>query len=165
VPVLVLPGQVIEQSLDILLWALAQHDPQHWLPADTAVQADALQLVAQCDGDFKHHLDRYKYPNRYDLPDGLTHRAQGAAWLTALEARIAAQGFVVDRQWRWADAAIAPFVRQFARTDADWFAAQSWPALQAWLADFETSPAFGQVMKSYKPWHLGQVQVMFPEPD
>lgn len=165
VPVLVLPDRVIEQSLDIMLWALAKHDPQHWLPTDVAVQADALQLVAQCDGDFKHHLDRYKYPNRYDLPDGLTHRAQGAVWLTALEARLAAQGFVVDRQWRWADAAIAPFVRQFARTDAVWFAAQPWPALQAWLAAFETSPAFGRVMKSYKPWQQGQAQVIFPGDD
>ncbi len=169
VPVLVLPGQVIEQSLDIMLWALAQHDPQQWLPLDAAVQADALQLVAQCDGDFKHHLDRYKYPNRYDLPDGLegglAHRAQGAAWLATLDARLADKGFVVDRQWRWADAAIAPFVRQFARTDAAWFAAQSWPALQAWLAAFEASPAFGRVMKSYKPWQLGQAQVVFHAAD
>ena len=165
VPVLVLPGQVIEQSLDIMLWALAQHDPEHWLPADAAVQSDAMQLVTQCDGDFKYHLDRYKYPYRYDLPDGLTHRAQGAAWLAMLESRIAAQGFMVDRQRRWADAAIAPFVRQFARTDATWFAEQPWPALQAWLAAFEASPAFGRVMTSYKPWQLGQVQVVFPAPD
>jgi glutathione S-transferase len=148
-----------------MLWALAQHDPEHWLPADAAVQADAMQLVAQCDGDFKHHLDRYKYPNRYDLPDGLTHRAQGAAWLATLEARIASQGFLLDRQWRWTDAAIAPFVRQFARTDAPWFAAQPWPALQAWLAALEASPAFGRVMKSYKPWQLGQAQVLFPSAD
>ena len=163
VPVLVLPDRVIEQSLDIVLWALAQHDPEHWLPTDAAMQADALQLVAQCDGDFKHHLDRYKYPNRYDLTDGLVHREQGAAWLTALEARLARQGFVVDTQWRWADAAIAPFVRQFARTDAAWFAAQPWPALQAWLTAFEASPAFGRVMKTYKPWQPGQAQVAFPE--
>jgi UPF0176 protein len=165
VPVLVLPDRVIEQSLDILLWALAQHDPQQWLPTDAAVQTDAMQLVAQCDGDFKHHLDRYKYPNRYDLTDGLAHRAQGALWLASLEARLAAQGFLIDCQWRWADAAIAPFVRQFARTDAAWFAAQPWPALQAWLAAFEASPTFGRVMKSYKPWHMGQAQVVFPTPD
>ena len=169
VPVLVLPDRVIEESLDILLWALAQHDPESWLPTDAAMQADALQLVAQCDGDFKHHLDRYKYPNRYDLPDGaaggLAHRTQGAAWLATLESRLAAQGSLVDRQWRWADAAIAPFVRQFARTDAAWFAAQPWPALQAWLATFEASAAFGRVMKSHKPWQLGQTQVTFPETD
>jgi glutathione S-transferase len=148
---------------------LAQHDPQHWLPLDAAVQADALQLVAQCDGDFKHHLNRYKYPNRYDLPNGLegglAHRAQGALWLATLETRLADKGFVVDRQWRWADAAIAPFVRQFARTDAAWFAAQPWPALQAWLAAFEASAAFARVMKSYKPWQLGQAQITFPESD
>ena len=163
VPVLVLPERVIEQSLDIVLWALARNDPAQWLPTDAALQADALQLVAQCDGDFKHHLDRYKYPNRYDLPDGLTHRDQGAVWLAGLEARLATQGFLIDHQWRWADAAIAPFVRQFARTDAAWFAAQPWPALQAWLATFEASPAFTGVMKSHKPWQPGQVPVPFPE--
>jgi len=169
VPVLVLPDRVIEQSLDIVLWALQHNDPEHWLPLDAAVQSDALQLVAQCDGDFKHHLDRYKYPNRYDLPDGsagsLVHRAHGAAWLTTLEDRIAAQGFVVERQWRWADAAIAPFVRQFARTDTAWFAAQPWPALQAWLAAFEASPAFARVMKSHKPWQPGQAQLTFSHSD
>jgi UPF0176 protein len=165
VPVLVLPDRVIEQSLDIVLWALAQHDPQQWLPTNAAIQAEALQLVAQCDGDFKYHLDRYKYPNRYGLPDGLTHRTQGAAWLATLETRLAAQGFLVDRQWRWADAAIAPFVRQFGRTNAAWFAAQPWPALQAWLAAFEGSAAFGRVMKSHKPWQSGQAQVTFPQPN
>jgi UPF0176 protein len=165
VPVLVLPGQVIEQSLDIMLWALQNNDPQHWLPADAAIQADALQLVAQCDADFKHHLDRYKYPNRYELRDGLAHRAQGAVWLARLEKRVLGQGFLVDRQWRWADAAIAPFVRQFARTDAAWFAAQPWPMLQAWLAAFEASPAFKQVMKSHKPWQPGQAQLIFPSAD
>jgi UPF0176 protein len=162
VPVLVLPDRVIEQSLDIMLWALTRHDPQGWLPADAALQAEALQLVAQCDGDFKHHLDRYKYPDRYDLPEGLSHRTQGAAFLAQLNSRLQAHPFLMDAQWRWADAAIAPFVRQFARTDAEWFAAQPWRELQAWLAAFEASAAYDRVMGKHKPWHPGQPQVVFP---
>ena len=162
VPVLVLPGRVIEQSLDIILWALAQHDPEGWLPRDAALKADALDLVAQCDGDFKNNLDRYKYPSRYDLPDGLAHRSQGAEFLASLQARLQMHSHLIDDQWRWADAAIAPFVRQFAHTDSDWFAQQPWPALQAWLARFEDSPAFARVMEKYKPWHMGQPQVAFP---
>lgn len=161
-PVLVLPGRVIEQSLDIILWALAQHDPEGWLPRDAALKADALDLVAQCDGDFKNNLDRYKYPSRYDLPDGLAHRSQGAEFLASLQARLQMHSHLIDDQWRWADAAIAPFVRQFAHTDADWFAQQPWPALQAWLARFEDSPAYARVMEKYKPWHMGQPQVAFP---
>ena len=76
VPVLVLPdGMVLEQSLDIMLWALRRHDPQHWLPTSTLELDSALALITQCDGDFKFHLDRYKYPNRYALPDGLADRS------------------------------------------------------------------------------------------
>ena len=79
VPVLVLSdGAVLEQSLDIMRWALERHDPEAWLPADEASRQDAWALIAQNDGDFKFHLDRYKYPHRYDLADGLAHRAQAA---------------------------------------------------------------------------------------
>jgi glutathione S-transferase len=96
------------------------------------------------------------------LPDGLAHRSQGAAFLTSLQARLQLHSHLIDDQWRWADAAIAPFVRQFAHTDPDWFAQQPWPALQAWLERFEASPAYAKVMEKYKPWHMGQPQVAFP---
>jgi len=166
VPVLVLQDRVMAHSLDIMLWALQGHDPQGWLPNDPTLQTDALALVAQCDGDFKFHLDRYKYPNRYDLPGGpkggISHRAQGAAFLAHLNTRLQNHAFLIDHQWRWADAAVAPFVRQFAHTDPAWFAAQAWPALQAWLTGFETSAAYDGVMDKYKPWHAGQPQIAFP---
>jgi UPF0176 protein len=162
VPVLVLPERVIEHSLDIMLWALQGHDPQGWLPNDPDLQIDALQLVAQCDGDFKFHLDRYKYPNRYDLPEGKNHRTQGAVFLAQLNTRLLNHAFLIDRQWRWVDAAVVPFVRQFARADAMWFESQPWPALQAWLAHFEASAAYAVVMEKYKPWHVGQPPIVFP---
>jgi UPF0176 protein len=166
VPVLVLQDRVIEHSLDIMLWALQGHDPHSWLPINPALQSDALQLVAQCDGDFKFHLDRYKYPSRYDLPDGpnggTSHRAQGAVFLAHLNTRLQNHAFLIDHQWRWADAAVAPFVRQFAHTDPVWFAAQAWPALQAWLASFEVSAVYDGVMDKYKPWQAGQPQIAFP---
>ena len=162
VPVLVLPERVIEHSLDIMLWALQGHDPQGWLPNDPDLQTDALQLLAQCDGDFKFHLDRYKYPNRYDLPEGQNHRTQGAVFLTQLNTRLQNHAFLIDHQWRWVDAAVVPFVRQFARADAMWFESQPWPALHAWLACFEASAAYDVVMEKYKPWHVGQPQIVFP---
>jgi glutathione S-transferase len=82
-------------------------------------------------------------------------------FLTQLNTRLQNHAFLIDHQWRWADAAIAPFVRQFAHTDAGWFALQPWPALQAWLAHFEASAAYDGVMEKYKPWHVGQPQVAF----
>jgi len=82
VPVLVLPnGTVLEQSLDIMLHALRQSDPWQWLPASAQDLSATLALIAQCDGSFKANLDRYKYPNRYALPDGLGDRAEGAVFL------------------------------------------------------------------------------------
>lgn len=163
VPVLVLAdGTVLEQSLDIMLWALRRNDPQQWLPDTDQGLAEALQLVAHCDGDFKASLDRYKYPNRYALPDGLGHRTLGASFLHVLDDRLVKQAYLSGSQWGLVDAAIAPFVRQFAHTDPAWFANQPWPALQAWLAAFETSTPYATVMPKFSAWVEGQALQTFP---
>jgi glutathione S-transferase len=153
VPVLVLTdGAVLEESLDIMRWALQRHDPQAWLPADAASRQDARALVAQNDGDFKFHLDRYKYPHRYGLPDGASHRSQAAVFLKALAQRLAANACLSGLRFGFADAAILPFVRQFAHTDKAWFAQQDWPTLAQWLAAFEASEAFAKVMEKHPVW-------------
>ena len=153
VPVLVLSdGAVLEQSLDIMRWALDRHDPEAWLPADAASRQDAWALIAQNDGDFKFHLDRYKYPHRYDLTDGVVHRAQASVFLGTLAQRLTASAYLSGPRFSITDAAIAPFVRQFAHTDKAWFANQNWPALAQWLAAFEASAAFAQVMEKHPVW-------------
>lgn len=177
VPVLVLPdGGVIDESLDIMLWALRQHDPQGWLEAETGSRDDMLALIAACDADFKPGLDRYKYPQRYDGVDPLAQRERCAEWLVGLEGRLSAQPGpggdatqaaadaacgLFGRHTTVADAAIMPFVRQFAQVDRTWFDAQPWPALHAWLAGWLASPLFLSVMKKYTPWENGQ-GVRFP---
>ena len=162
VPVLVLAnGQVINQSLEIMLWALRQNDPLHWLGHAPELQ-DMLQWVAQCDGEFKFHLDRYKYPNRFGLSDGSGHRTQGAVFLDSLNERLSQSAHLVGASESLADMAIAPFVRQFAHTDAAWFARQPWPALQTWLAKFEASNAYRQVMHPYAAWAPEHLPVLFP---
>lgn len=163
VPVLVLPdGTVLEQSLDIMLWALRRRDPQQWLPTSAPEMDQAMALIAQCDGDFKTQLDRYKYPNRYALADGLTHRAMGAQFMQTLNARLEADGCLHGKRWGLADAAIAPFVRQFAHTDPAWFDSQPWPALLQWLAAFEASNAYRNVMDRVPAWADGQPPRFFP---
>jgi len=156
VPVLWLPvaggGQVLEQSLDIMLWALRQHDPLAWLPASDAGMADALALIAHNDGLFKQQLDRYKYPNRSGLESGATDRDLAAVWLQTLDTRLATQPFLAGGHFGLADAAIAPFVRQYAHTDPGWFAAQAWPALVVWLAAFEASELFATIMRKHATW-------------
>ena len=156
VPVLWLRGtageKVLEQSLDIMLWALGQHDPQCWLPASDEAMADARTLITHNDGPFKQQLDRYKYPNRSGLDSGAADRDEAALWLQTLDARLGTQFFLTGHRWGLADAAIAPFVRQYAHTDPAWFAAQPWPALRPWLAAFESSARFVAIMVKHPPY-------------
>lgn len=163
VPVLVLAdGTVIDQSLDIMLWALQARDPQHWLPNTQATWDHTRAWIAENDGPFKQALDRYKYPHRYALPDGLVHRAEGSEFLQALDAVLRTQAYLAGPQFGLADAALAPFVRQFAHTDALWFSQQPWPGLQKWLEQFEQSPTFLRVMDKMPAWESGQAAVTFP---
>lgn len=164
VPVLVLPdGRVLEQSLDIMLWALGQNDPQGWLaPEQNDINA-MLALIAECDEAFKGHLDRYKYPQRYGDIDGLAHREQGGQWLGSLEQALGNNEYLFGRQAALADMAIAPFVRQFAHVDMNWFQTQPWPRMQAWLSAWMDSALFERVMHKYAPWVAGGAGVDFPD--
>jgi glutathione S-transferase len=156
VPVLVLAeGTVIDQSLDIMRWALAQNDPEGWLAGDDA------GLIAANDGPFKHHLDRAKYPRRYE-EDGMTdHRAAALALLAPLEARLAEAPFLTGERRALADIALLPFIRQFAAIDPAWFAAQPLPRLQEWLAGLCASALFASVMPKFTPWQEGDAPVLF----
>lgn len=169
VPVLVLPGgEVIAQSLDIMRWALAQHDPEGWLAADSPTQETQLALIAANDGPFKRDLDRYKYPNRYaaEQTDGehafaQSHRGSAASWLMELEARLNHHAWLFGSKASLADMAILPFVRQFAHTDPAWFAAQAWPHLARWLAAWESGALLARVMGKYPAWQAGLAGVEF----
>ena len=162
VPVLVLTdGQVVDQSLDIMLWALRRNDPLQWLPANGNAMTQAMQLVAHCDGEFKFHLDRYKYPNRFGLPDGQIDRAQGAVFLALLNEQLIQTPYLGGFSAGLADMATAPFVRQFAHTDPAWFAQQPWPELQSWLTGFEGSTAYQAVMKPYVAWAPEHAPALF----
>ena len=162
VPVMLLPdGTVLEQSLDIMLWALERHDPEGWLPTDAATRSPQLALIAACDADFKAQLDRYKYPNRFGLATSTDARDQGANYLASLEQHLAATTYLSGARCGLADAAIAPFVRQWAHTDPAWFAQQPWQKLQAWLLQFEESAMFATAMVKVPAWQYGVEPVWF----
>ena len=147
VPVLQLPdGTVLEQSLDIMQWALMQNDPQGWLNADR----DAVQhLIAINDGDFKKALDRYKYPERYPEHSPAFYREQGEQFLQVLETALQQHHFLVSDTASMADVAIFPFIRQFAAVDAAWFAASAYPGLRIWLESWLGSPLFAEIMQKF----------------
>ena len=164
VPVLILPdGKVLEESLDIMHWALTQHDPAHWLPGNSDLRQQAFFLIEENDGPFKHNLDRYKYPNRYPNEQAADYRAEGAVFLDQLEQRLRRHRYLLGEQVTLADIAIMPFIRQFAHTDKDWFDQAPYPCLQQWLADWLESELFLGVMKKYPPWQPGDAVTLFPE--
>ncbi len=164
VPVLMLAdGTVIDESLDVMLWALNGNDPDGWLTPETGTFGDMLTLIAENDGDFKHHLDRFKYATRYDDVDPLLHRREAEAFLARLEARLKENDWLFGSRPCLADYAILPFIRQFASVDRAWFAGAPYPALQAWLAAFTESAFFRSVMRKYPQWHPGDAEAEFPE--
>jgi glutathione S-transferase len=143
VPVLSVDGRVIEESLEIMQWALAQHDPDDWLlQGDPAV----LALIAENDQGFKYHLDRYKYADRYPEHPMEHYRAEGEAFLHKLEGLLGERAYLLAEHPSLADMALAPFVRQFAHVDREWFAGTPYQRLQAWLQRVLTSPLFIAVM-------------------
>ncbi len=161
VPVLVLPnGKVIDESWDIMQWALRQHDPDNWLGEKEVYLDAAKSLVHENDSTFKAALDRYKYFERYPEHPQNFYRAQGVVFLQQLETRLGSNKFLLGDMLSIADAAIFPFVRQFAEVDQEWFAQSPYIALQRWLANFSHSKEFTAVMKKYPVWQLGDAPIL-----
>ena len=143
VPVLSVNGEVIDESLAIMQWALAQHDPDNWrLQGDPSV----LALIDENDQGFKYHLDQYKYAERYPEYPMEHYRAEGEVFLQKLEGLLADRAYLLAHHPSLADMALAPFVRQFAHVDRGWFARAPYPRLQRWLEAFLQSPLFIGVM-------------------
>lgn len=155
VPCLVTDTRILDESLDIMLWALEKNAAQSW--AD--MPKSGFDWITRCDGPFKHALDRTKYGTRYPDEDPEHHRASASAFLTDLDKQIT--DWIFDHP-TLADAAILPFVRQFAFIDKPWFDAQPWPSLQNWLERFLASHPFAQIMVKYVPWQPGDPPVIFP---
>ncbi|WP_207283166.1 glutathione S-transferase [Pseudomonas sp. FW300-N2F2] len=147
VPVLQVDGRVIDESLEIMNWALARHDPQDWRLRDNADgQALTAALIEENDQVFKLHLNRYKYPERYPEYPKEHYRSQGEDFLRRLEALLATRPFLAAEHQSLADVAVMPFIRQFAHVDRDWFAQAPYPRLQDWLQRFLESELFVAIM-------------------
>jgi len=157
VPVLHLPdGRVIDESFDIMHWALARNDPSGWLERSDAA------LISCNDGPFKHHLDRYKYADRHGS-DPTEHRAAALELLHPLEERLSERPYLCGDAIGLADAALMPFVRQFAETDRGWFDTRSLPHVQSWLAMLLASPLFLAAMVRLSPWKADDLPILFGE--
>lgn len=163
VPVLILEdGTVVDESLDIMLHMLGTSDPEQLLLGGQARLEEMMALIKDNDGAFKAHLDRYKYPNRYDNVDPLAERDAGADFLKRLDGLLdQGAGFLFGQHYCLADLAIFPFVRQFANVDKHWFDDQNWPYLKAALEAFVTSERFLSIMTKFPQWKEGDPPTYF----
>jgi len=160
VPIVLLPeGIVLEQSLDIMTWALKKNDPDGWL---NHPEEEMHKLIKINDTEFVKALNEYKYPDRVEGGDSMKARAIGFEFLKNLEMRIAARGFVVGETVSFADIAIFPLVRQFALVDWMWFEDCGLMRLRIWLNYFMHSELFEVVMEKYSPWQPGDPVDVFP---
>ncbi len=162
VPVLITPNHdIIDESLDIMSWALSQSDPQHWLPLQEQ-QAAAKRLIDRNDGDFKYYLDRYKYADRYPEQSERDYREQGEKTLLELEHILQQQPYLLGNRLSSVDIAILPFIRQFASVDKAWFEQAPYPSIRAWLTQFLNSTLFQQIMVKRPTWQENDAVYLFP---
>lgn len=157
VPVVVDGDRVIEESFDVMQWALEKSDPEGWLD----IEPREYELIERTDGPFKSALDRYKYSTRYGS-DANAERSAGSEFLREMENRLSENQYLSGPDPKLTDYAIFPFVRQFANTDIDWFRAQDWPRLIAWLDQFLESDRFKSIMNKYPMWKAGDIPTKFP---
>lgn len=143
-------GTVIDESLAIAKHALAHNDPHGWLQGYNAA------LITRNDGDFKHHLDRYKYASRYDDTAkrgdvDLSHRQKAAVILDDYEDRLSRHAHLSGASTSFTDIAIFPFVRQFAAVEPEWFSAR-FPKTHGWLSGHMDSALFKAIMTKHPLW-------------
>ena len=143
VPVLDLGDRVLDESLEIMRWALQQNDPQDWrLQGDEQIDA----LIARNDSEFKVHLNHYKYAERFPEHSREHYRGQAEMILADLEQRLDGRAYLLADHPSLADAALLPFIRQFAGVEPQWFAEAPYPRLRAWLQGWLESELFKAIM-------------------
>ncbi len=161
VPVLQLPeGRVIEESREIMIWALEQNDKQGLLDAKLIKQAN--DLLDKNDDEFKHWLDHYKYADRYPEMSQAEYQERGEVFLQSLETLLNKNAYLLGDSISIADIGVMPFVRQFAHVDRDVFYGLPYPKLQRWLQDWLEHPLFKQAMTKFDPWQEGDEVIIFP---
>ncbi|MEI6613032.1 glutathione S-transferase [Polynucleobacter sp.] len=150
VPVLCVDGIILEQSLDIMRWALAKSDPDGWGLVDDSI---AQAWIEKNDGPFKILLDQYKYPKRYpDLKSEEVLRAVNELMLLPMEAALQTNLYLLGNNMTWVDVAIFPFIRQFAMVNPEQFDELPFPSIQKWLDQQIESELFHSVMHKHSTW-------------
>jgi len=154
VPVLILPNaQVVDESLDIMLWALKENDPHNLLHSHNPdALHKMLDLITLNDNEFKPALEIYKMSSRKKNPDIIKHRKDCEHFISIFEQRLCEHKYLMGYEKSLADYAILPFIRQFARVERHWYLQSDYKHIRAWLDEFLQAPMFTKVMAKYDLW-------------
>lgn len=164
VPVLILSdGKILEESLDIMKWAIQKFDEEGWKSFSEVELAQMDALIVESDGPFKAALDAYKYASRDETVEPSAERETGAAFMRKLNSMLKGNAYLFGDRFSFADAALLPFVRQFAHVDREWFWSQDWPETIRWLEAFLESARFKAIMSKYPQWKTGDEGIAFGE--
>ena len=165
VPILVLnDGRVIDESLDVMLWALKEADPDnllHRASNDENRLAEMLALIHTFDDEFKVFLEKYKCAKRYKESNILDCRLACELYIQELEDRLSSHLFLISNQESLADIALLPFIRQFARVERQWYLQSPYPSVKQWLKNYLQSSMFTKVMAKYPLWLENHEVVLF----
>ena len=151
VPVLILQdGNVIDESLDVIDWALNLNDPDDWQRSKDTKKTK--ELIKINDGEFKYHLDRYKYSKRYDNEDPEFHRKKCLKFIESLNNELNNSKYIFDNNISYVDIVLLPFIRQFRIADMEWFDSLPYDNIKVWLSKFLDSFLLNIIMKKYDLW-------------
>ena len=160
VPVLILQdGKVIDESLDVIDWALNLNDPDNWQRSKDTKKTK--ELIKINDGEFKYHLDRYKYSKRYDNEDPEFHRKKCLKFIESVNNELNNSKYIFDDNISYADIVLLPFIRQFRIADIEWFDSLPYDNLKKWLSSFLGSSLLNSIMKKYDLWKEGDKSIVF----
>jgi len=160
VPVLLTDsGQVLEESLDIINWALDSNDPNNLLSECNLSKSQFKELLKKLDDDFKINLDKYKYPNRYQAVDRNFNRDANLNFLANLDNLLKKSKYINCNHLTLIDYLIFPFIRQFRNVDENWFDCLNFNYLKKWLNNLMESEDFKSIMKKYTVWNSNQIPI------
>ena len=160
VPVLVLQsGEVIDESLDVIDWALNLNDPDNWQRSKD--NEKTKELIKINDGEFKHHLDRYKYSKRYDNEDPEFHRKKCLSFIEKVNSELQNSKYIFDDAISYIDISLLPFIRQFRIADNEWFDELPFENVKSWLSNFLNSELLKFIMYKYDLWNEGDEVTIF----
>ena len=160
VPVLITnSGEILEESLDIIYWALNKNDPNKWLAKGKLENQDIIKLLYDLENKFKPNLDKYKYPSRFSGVDQFFHRDKNLCFLKKLNSYLENNKSLNCEHLTLLDYAIFPFIRQFRNVDQVWFDKLNFSFLNKWINQIIDSEDFSSIMKKFKKWEPNDVPI------